>query len=304
VTTNGVTLHLVSQPSRFQNDIGDVYDQPGWRYFTNTAVSYPHSLPTRAQFNATTLYMNMILPAVTNREYARVTCPPIEDYSTANSPALVVRQLGDAWDKPFAVVYEPHYGATGGTVQNVTPLWRGGVLVGLKLEGVVGGQLLTHYVISNPNANETYTDASIGLSFTGRFGIITDRGNGSGELYLGEGSSLAYRGNLVAAVGGTNLQASLVFAAGQPPTVTANAPVTIGLAGAPAFTQIVREVGGGVTLTATGSPGVPYTLWATTNLASATWTAITNGTVTATPFVVGEAGAINHPARYYRFSTP
>ena len=39
---DGVTLPLTSQPNRFQNDIGDAYQQPGWRYFTNTAVSYPH----------------------------------------------------------------------------------------------------------------------------------------------------------------------------------------------------------------------------------------------------------------------
>ena len=40
---DGVTLPLVSQPNRFQNDIGDANDQPGWRYFTNTTVSYPTS---------------------------------------------------------------------------------------------------------------------------------------------------------------------------------------------------------------------------------------------------------------------
>lgn len=103
---------LFSQPNRFQNDIGDTYKQPGWRYFSNTEVSYPHNQPVRAQFVATRtgtpLYMSAVFPAIAHREYASVMSPPIVEFnSTADSPAIVVRQIGDAWDKPFAVVYEP-----------------------------------------------------------------------------------------------------------------------------------------------------------------------------------------------------
>jgi hypothetical protein len=108
----------------------------------------------------------------------------------------------------------------------------------------------------------------------------------------------------MAVVGGANTQASLLYAAGQAPTVTANGPVTVGLAGAPTFTQMARQPDGRVQLTATGGMGVPYTLWATTNLVQSPWSSITNGTVSASPFVVQDAGAKNHPVRYYRFSTP
>lgn len=310
LTTNGVALPLVSQPSRFQNDIGDAYEQPGWRYFTNTVVSYPHGQPTRAQFNATpsgtTLYMEMILPAVTNREYARVAAPPITDYGsgTAPSPALVVRQIGDAWDKPFAVVYEPHFSASGSTVTNVTALWRANTLVGLKIESVVGGSGRVHYVLSNPNSNETYTDSAIGLSFTGRFGIIADIGSGSASLYLGQGKTLAYRGNSVAVVGNTNSQAEVQFTPGQTPLISANAPVNAVAASTPVFTQISRNPGGVVTFTATGSLGVPYTLWGNTNVGGGTWTALGSDTVTSSPFVIQDIGATNLSSRYYRISTP
>jgi hypothetical protein len=97
LTTNGVTLPLLAQPNRFQNDIGDAYGQPGWRDFTNTVVSYPHSQQTRVLFNATpsgtTLYMDMLVAAVTNREYARVSSPPIVG-SRPGEIAFVSRQLG------------------------------------------------------------------------------------------------------------------------------------------------------------------------------------------------------------------
>jgi len=317
IKSNGVALPMFSQASRFQNDIGDANEQPGWRYFTNTVVSYPHNQSVRAQFKATptgkpSIYMDMHLPAVTMREVAKVDSPAIVDapapYDAANdlSPTLVVRQIGEAWDRPFAVVYEPHYNLTGGTVQNVTTLLRGNVVVGVKVESTVGGKSLVQYVISNPNANETYADAGLDLSFTGRFAVITENSSGLSELYLGEGSSLSYGSYGVASVGGTNTQASVIFSAGQAPVVTANAPVnvTTPIISVPAFTRIERLSNGIVLLTATGAINAPYQLWSSTNLSTQTWNLLGSGTVQSSPFTIQDPGAISHSVRYYRFSTP
>lgn len=313
--TNDVALPLVAQPSRFQNDIGDSYDQPGWRYFTNTVVSFPHSQPVWAQFSATptnkpTIYMDVHLPAVTNREYARVNSPAIIDapapYDSSNdlSAAIVVRQIGDAWDKPFAVVYEPNFGATGGSVTNVTTLVRSNIVVGLKIESSVGGSNRVHYVFSNPNANETYSDASIGLSFQGRFGVVADNGGSAVSLYLGEAKSLSYRGNSVATVSGTNSQAEARFVPGQSPAVTANASVNVVAASVPQFTLVTRQTNEAISLTAVGSNGVPYRLWSSTNLTSGSWSVWGSGTVTNSPFVIQDSNAPGVPARIYRFSIP
>ncbi|MCX6858000.1 MAG: autotransporter-associated beta strand repeat-containing protein [Verrucomicrobia bacterium] len=250
--TDGVTLPLVSQPTRFQNDIGDANDQPGWRYFTNTAVSYPNNQSMRAQFVATVSgtarYMDMHMPAVTSREYAKVDSPSIVDapspYNNRVAPTLVIRQIGEAWDKAFATVYEPHFGSTSGTVQNVTQLVRSGIVVGMKIESAVAGKNLLHYVISNPGASETYTDASIGLSFTGRFGVAADNGDGTVTLYLGSGSSLSYRGNSVTTVSGTSSEAEAVFTPGLAPVVTSNTSVNAISAPPPAGGNWVPTVGG------------------------------------------------------------
>jgi autotransporter-associated beta strand protein len=236
---DGATLPLTSQPNRFQNDIGDTYKQPGWRYFTNTTVSHPTSQSVKAQFVATIAgtprYMSMHMPAVASREYAKVDSPPIIDapspYDTKDAPTLVVRQIGEAWNKAFATVYEPHYGSTGGKVQNVTHLLRSGAVVGVKVESTVNGKNLVQHVISNPDAAETYTDAAIGLSFTGRFGIASDNGDGTTTLYLGEGSSMSYRGNSVATANGASSQAEARFTPGQPPVVTSNTAVNVIAAG-------------------------------------------------------------------------
>lgn len=256
------------------------------------------------------IYMDLHMPAVATREVAKVDSPPIVDapnpYGNDPSPTLVVRQIGEAWDKPFAVVFEPHFSINGGTVQQVTKLVRGEVVVGLKVESLVGGQNLMHYVISNPNATETFTEATLDLSFTGRFAVITDKDGTPSELYLGEGSSLSYGGYAVASVGGTNTQASVLFAVGQAPVITANAPVlvTVPIVSAPAFTRIEHLSSGVISLTATGAVSSPFTLWASPDVPGPTWTEITNGTVSASPFVIQDTGVTNHAARFYRFSAP
>jgi len=65
---------------------------------------------------------------------------------------------------------------------------------------------------------------------------------------------------------------------------------------------------GNVSLAATGSLGSTYILWASTNLAAqpvaSTWTLLTNGTVTASPFAIRDLSATNYPRRFYQFSTP
>ena len=249
---DGVTLPLVSQTNRFQNDIGDAKEQPGWRYFTNTTVSYPTTASMKAQFVATVggtpRYMDMHMPAVASREYAKVDSPPIEDgpspYNTRTAPTLVVRQIGEAWNKAFATVYEPHFGISGGTVKNVTQLLRGGIVVGVKVESTVGLKNMVHYIVCNPAAGETFTDATAGISFTGRFGIAADNGDGTTTLYLGDGSSLAYRGNSVATVSGSASQAEVLFNPGQSPLITSNTTVNVVSAPPPPSFSWVPTAGG------------------------------------------------------------
>jgi autotransporter-associated beta strand protein len=302
---DGVTLPLTSQPNRFQNDIGDVYQQPGWRYFTNTAVSYPTSQSVKAQFVATIAgtprYMSMHMPAVASREYAKVDSPPIIDapspYDTKVAPTLVVRQIGEAWNKAFATVYEPHYGSTGGKVMNVSQLVRSGVVVGVKVESTVAGKNLVQYVIANPGAAETYSDASIGLSFTGRFGIASDNGDGTTTLYLGEGSSMSYRGNSVATTNGASSQAEARFSPGQVPVVTSNTPVNAVAAG---FTWVPTAGGGSYDWTSTANwnpavvpDGVGVFAFKNTNI-TGNQTVNINTPVTLGELVVGDSsGAEN-----------
>ena len=58
----------------------------------------------------------------------------------------------------------------------------------------INGQPLTQYVLVQPTATSVFEDAKLGISFRGRYAVITV--NTSGEctsLYLGEGSQLRFR---------------------------------------------------------------------------------------------------------------
>ena len=78
----------------------------------------------------------------------------------------------------------------------------------------------------------------------------------------------------------------------------------------PGFQPGALSVGaaGIVSLTATGAIGSSYKLWASTNAAlrpvTNTWTLISNGTVTTTPFTIQDPAAPNFPRRFYIFSAP
>lgn len=247
------------------------------------------------------------MPEVAEREVARVDSPPIVEgpapYDTADAQTLVIRQIGNAWAKPFVSIFEPHYGASGGTVTNTTALWRGGTLVGVKVESVVNGSNFTHYVLSNPQDNQVYTDTSLGLSFTGRVAVIADYEPGSYELYIGDGRSLSYRGYTISSESGSDTEINMIAPPGQVPTITSNAAVNSASALAPEVTQLSFISADAISLNASGSMGVAHSIWTSTNLISGSWALLDSGTVTNEIFVLDSIPASNSAA-FYRVTTP
>ena len=234
LTAGGATLALTSAPNRFQTDIGDSREQPGWRYFTDTEVSATTSATVTARFTAAlssnVLNMTMFMPGGPGRQYARVKSPRIDQapspYDNRLAPTLVVRRTGEAWNQPFAAVFEPHLGAgETNSVRSVSRIENAGVVVGLKVESVVGGRNVVQYVFSHPTATGAYSNPALGLDFEGRFAIASDHGDGSGSLYLGEGSRLTFQGYTLRSPTSGSTQAHLSFAAGQAPVLTGSATV-------------------------------------------------------------------------------
>ncbi len=288
-------LPLTSQASRFETDIGDAYQQPGWRYFTGTQASATYDQTVRGRFTATInsvpTYMELVMPGATGREYAKANTPAIlagpAPYDTQLAPVLAVRQVGEAWNRPFTVIYEPHQGtATSGTVTNVTKLEKAGIVVGLKVESTVAAQNIVQYILSNVAPTDTYTDDTLGVAFTGRFAIITDKGNGTGSLYVGDGASLQYQGRKVVSQSGANTQFNVAFTTGTNPTVTANAPVDL----PPAISAIADQ-----TLPLNSSTGtIPFTIGDLNSAATSLQLSVASSNTQLVPLsniVIGGSGA-------------
>ena len=66
--------------------------------------------------------------------------------------------------------------------------------------------------------------------------------------------------------------------------------------------------GGSISLTATGVVGSAYRLWSSTNVTltpvTNTWTLLSNGTITLSPFTIIDNTATNFGQRFYQFSAP
>lgn len=233
--SQGEALTMEPQPARFQNDVGDRWKQPGWRYFENTVVSPPFDTAFRARYLATPegrqpVAMDVFLPAGIEREVAKVDAPPITEAPTpyAKKPAetLVIRKIGEAWDQPFLAVFEPHFASEESHITGAEHLLDEGQVVGVKVNCTVKGTEQTYFVISLPKPDQRFTDKAAGLSFRGRFGIVADRGDDSLELYIGEGTLLEYKGRSVRAVNNKTTSASAVFARNAEPLVNSADPVS------------------------------------------------------------------------------
>jgi len=195
--------------TRYDNDIGDPVGSPGWRFFEQEQVTPETAEPVKVQFrlNSNNRSMNLFVPDGVAREYTHALAPPTREakngYVNKKTQVLAIRQQGEAWDRPFIAVLEPST-TFDTSVQSVTQLTWEGRVVGAKVESLVNGQTITNYIICNEGPNGFYENPALGLSFTGRFGVITDRGDDDVELYIGEGAFLTYGTHFVSSTSGNN----------------------------------------------------------------------------------------------------
>ena len=193
---NGTEL-TTSPTDRYQNDIGDLHQSPGWRYFENTNVTEPTNgaIHVRFDLNETNTYMNMFAPAGETREYTKAVGPPSREaegsYLKKKTQILAIRQQGEAWEKPYVHIFEPSK-TTNTSVKSVEHIYDGSTIAGAKVISEVNGVKITDYIFSNSTStNVQYFD----ISFTGEFGIVRTAlkdGKTNVSLYIGKGSSLQF----------------------------------------------------------------------------------------------------------------
>jgi hypothetical protein len=195
----GQVLNL-NNTDRYQNDIGDAVQSPGWRYFENTQVTKPLKDGVNITFkiNFDNKYMHMFVPNGVKREYTKGLTPATREaetgYEKKKTQLLVIRQNGEAWDKPFMAVFEPSIKSES-SVQSINPLMDGAKIVGAKVVSKVEKVTITDYIISQDTSDAVYSNKALKLNFEGRFAIVRVeelKGKKTMSLYIGDGKKISF----------------------------------------------------------------------------------------------------------------
>ncbi|PAW73681.1 MAG: hypothetical protein B9S26_05930 [Opitutia bacterium Tous-C4FEB] len=237
LTVAGQPLPLADSPERFRPAAGTSWSRnrsflfPGWHVFKSARTSPPFAGDVAAEFTAAKLKpspaaMRVFLPGTEGREYSSALSLETKEapspYDKAPTPVLVVRQRGEAWDRPFAAVFEPFVGA--GAIRAVTALTSRGSFSGFKIVSHVADRTLTQLVLVSASADGEFSDSDLGLTFRGRYAVVSlDDRDRLTSLYIGEGTSLRFRGHELST-------AQAAFAdCGPNPSLTAVGPGTLTL---------------------------------------------------------------------------
>jgi hypothetical protein len=162
-------------------------------------------------------------------------------------PTLIVRQQGEAWNRPFVAIYHPYDEDEGATVRSVEYFGDDRAFTGIKIRSDAG----TDYIF-NRSGNNRDGDSPSGdgeemthgdIRFDGVYAVVGERTNGETCLFMGEGRmlekgrlrilsetpgaqvSLNGNGDTFELTTSSDIRLELPASAGKPPTVTAiNAP--------------------------------------------------------------------------------
>ena len=224
--TNGIN---VSDQARFSSHTNIVENRtksdtahiefPGWQYFKNLDISNEIDSAITGKFNVDKIgaFMHFKIPKGTNRTYTKCLGPPIletesnylaeqiDSLNNDSAQVLVIRQSGEAWERPFIIAFEPSKSSA--TIKSIENLTKGNLIVGAKVVSVVNGKKIVDFIIVHDNANQNFDLASENITFTGRFAVVRKYKNTQDldsliGMYIGEGTSLTVYGNELAPSGG------------------------------------------------------------------------------------------------------
>ncbi|WP_417444157.1 hypothetical protein [Joostella sp.] len=193
--------------SRYQNDIGDAVQSPGWRYFENTSATefITDAITAKFQITYDNKFMNMFVPKGIERSYTIAEAPATREakngYDSKPTKVLVIRQNGEAWDRPFITVYEPSIKSQS-SVLKVSPLKDGEKTVGASVISKADGKVITDHIISLDDKDASYSNKKLKIEFKGRLGIVRvveENEKKKVSIYIGEGKILKYKSYVLAA---------------------------------------------------------------------------------------------------------
>ena len=220
-------MSLKKDPDRFMANANDpwvqntTYRHPGWHFFEQVESSSIYSGQLQAQFKTEKipgkqLYMNLFITGSPGREYSRVMAPVTYEapspYDELPTPTLVIRQNGEAWTRPFVVVYEPADGSPeNSNIQSVEAIRQDGIYKGVKVISGFEDRSVIQYILTQ-STGDVFSDDQSGIFFEGGFAVITtDQNNKVLSMYMGDGRKLQFGEKIIESKDGKDLGAYLDF---------------------------------------------------------------------------------------------
>jgi hypothetical protein len=173
------------------------FDPPGLRYIQHTMSGGETGRNTAALFHlqkgGMDKYMQVLFAGQKGRTFYAGEAPPSNTappgYRNNATPAIVCRQQGEAWARPFVAVYEPFEGAEHYSVHKI------------EMESMPGDTNFTALSVYNrdgsrqlilQSADYTKLKQTETWEFEGAFGVINLVNGQPRYLYLGYGSEIKY----------------------------------------------------------------------------------------------------------------
>ena len=218
-----LTGDFVQQPAPewYGSDIGDKYRQPGTRWFEEKYSTGLTTNTIKATFRATLngpVRTRIWFPAGIEREYASVTAPPTLEapapYDSTDTPVVVARRNGEAWNQPFEAVYQVYRAEEGASVQDVRRVTAPAGLSVLQVESETpaGDELQTVFAADRAGAEFSNDE----FSFAGRFAVFSEVNGEPEYIYLGDAVSVTFKGWKVSFADGKSGAADIRFENGVP----------------------------------------------------------------------------------------
>ena len=171
-------------------------DPPGFRFIENYRSGGTTDSGVIALFSLQDKqkYMQVLFAGESGRQFYAGNGPASGTadlpYRNMPTPALVCRQEGEAWKRPFVAVYEPFSGENKHTVKSIMLADRDDKENFTALE-VTNKDQSRQLILQSLHGDKGYAKDT--WSFTGKFGVISVKNNQPEYLYMGDGSLVSYQ---------------------------------------------------------------------------------------------------------------
>lgn len=194
----GTSLTLYDKSGSLLNLTQAVLDSSsgfGYTYFhDDKSIDYNDDIFGVFDLNVNGIKMKTWMPGNDGRTVYSLTAPSapryyINELRQVRVPTLLVRQSGEAWNRPFIAVFEPFGNGLESSVRlvrrmNNVPL--SGEMVGIVVERSEGKDYILNS--TDPSVMNDYE----GVKFKGIYGVISQDKEGFRCMYLGTGSQIIW----------------------------------------------------------------------------------------------------------------